>query len=114
MYVRWLEDFRSDRTHLPGAQNPADPLTRSGFADGPGARAGCLDGGFPTRRVISRSDFLGWVERRYTPRRELSFGPGGQQTGGWQRSYSPAFDPSARPSTSMFVSPLHTVRIKVT
>ena len=39
MYVRWLdeiEDFRFDVTHLPGARNPADPLTRRGFADGPG------------------------------------------------------------------------------
>ena len=39
MYVRWLdeiEDFRFDVTHLPGSRNPADPLTRRGFADGPG------------------------------------------------------------------------------
>ena len=31
-----MEDFRFDVTHLPGARNPADPLTRRGFADGLG------------------------------------------------------------------------------
>ena len=39
MYVRWLdeiEDFRFDVTHLPGARNPTDPLSRRGFADGDG------------------------------------------------------------------------------
>jgi len=37
MYVRWLdeiEDFRFDVTHLPGARNPTDPLSRRGFEDG--------------------------------------------------------------------------------
>ena len=39
MYIRWLdeiEDFRFDVTHLPGARNPSDPLSRRGFADGVG------------------------------------------------------------------------------
>jgi hypothetical protein len=39
MYVRWLdeiEDFRFDVTHLPGARNPTDPLSRRGFPDGDG------------------------------------------------------------------------------
>jgi len=39
MYIRWLdeiEDFRFDITHLPGARNPSDPLSRRGFADGLG------------------------------------------------------------------------------
>ena len=39
MYVRWLdeiEDFRFDVTHLPGAKNPTDPLSRRGFRDGDG------------------------------------------------------------------------------
>ena len=42
MYVCWLdeiEDFRFDVTHLPGARNPSDPLSRRGFADGPGPAA---------------------------------------------------------------------------
>jgi hypothetical protein len=42
MYVRWLDeikDFRFDVTHLPGAQNPTDPLSRRGFADGDGPAA---------------------------------------------------------------------------
>ncbi len=42
MYVRWLdeiEDFRFDVTHLLGERNPADTLTRRGFADGPGPAA---------------------------------------------------------------------------
>ena len=46
MYVRWLdeiEDFRFDVTHLPGARNPADPLTRRGFPDGPGPAASTGD-----------------------------------------------------------------------
>ena len=46
MYVRWLdeiEDFRFDVTHLPGSRNPADPLTRRGFADGPGPAASTGD-----------------------------------------------------------------------
>jgi hypothetical protein len=46
MYVRWLdeiEDFRFDVTHLPGARNPADPLTRRGFTDGPGPAASTGD-----------------------------------------------------------------------
>jgi hypothetical protein len=48
MYVRWLdeiEDFRFDVTHLPGARNPTDPLSRRGFADGdgPAASTGDLD-----------------------------------------------------------------------
>ena len=37
MYVRWLdeiEDFRFDMTHLPGAHNPIDQLSRCSFADG--------------------------------------------------------------------------------
>ncbi len=41
MYVRWLdevEDFRFDVTHLP-----LDPLTRRGFADGPGPAAATGD-----------------------------------------------------------------------
>ena len=45
MYVRWLdeiEDFRFNVTHLPGARNPTDPLSRRGFADcdGPAASTG--------------------------------------------------------------------------
>ena len=39
MYVRWpdeIEDFGFDVTHLPGARNPTDPLSRRGFADGDG------------------------------------------------------------------------------
>ena len=46
MYVRWLdeiEDFRFDVTHLPGTRNPADPLTRRGFADGDGPAASTGD-----------------------------------------------------------------------
>ena len=46
MYVRWLdeiEDFRFDVTHLPGARNPVDPLTRRGFPDGPGPAASTGD-----------------------------------------------------------------------
>jgi hypothetical protein len=46
MYVRWLdeiEDFRFDVTHLPGSRNPANPLTRRGFADGPGPVASTGD-----------------------------------------------------------------------
>jgi hypothetical protein len=42
MYVRWLDeikDFRFEVTHLPGAWNSADPLTRHGSADGPGSAA---------------------------------------------------------------------------
>ncbi len=38
MYVCWLdevEDFRFDKTHLPGARNPTvqDPLSRGGFGE---------------------------------------------------------------------------------
>ena len=39
MYVRWLdeiEDFRFSVTHLPGARNPTDPLSRRSFPDGNG------------------------------------------------------------------------------
>ena len=46
MYVRWLdeiEDFRFDVTHLPGARNPTDPLSRRGFADGDGPAASTGD-----------------------------------------------------------------------
>ena len=46
MYVRWLdeiEDFWFDVMHLPGARNPADPLTRRGFADGQGPAASTGD-----------------------------------------------------------------------
>ena len=46
MYVRWLdeiEDFRFDVTHLPGARNPTDPLSRRGFADGNGSAASTGD-----------------------------------------------------------------------
>ena len=46
MYIRWLdeiEDFRFDVTHLPGARNPSDPLSRRGFADGPGPAASTGD-----------------------------------------------------------------------
>ena len=46
MYVRWLdeiEDFRFDVTHLPGARNPSDPLSRRGFADGSGPAASTGD-----------------------------------------------------------------------
>ena len=46
MYVLWLdeiEDFRFEVTHLPGARNPADPLTLRGFADGPGPAASTGD-----------------------------------------------------------------------
>ena len=46
MYVHWLdeiEDFRFDVTHLPGARNPTDPLSRSGFADGDGLGASTGD-----------------------------------------------------------------------
>jgi hypothetical protein len=32
-----------DVTHLPGSRNPADPLTRCGFADGPGPAASTGD-----------------------------------------------------------------------
>jgi hypothetical protein len=42
MYVRWLdkmEDLRFDATHLPGALNPTDPLSRRGFPDGDGPAA---------------------------------------------------------------------------
>jgi hypothetical protein len=40
--TRWrtsASDFRFGVTHLPGARNPADPLTRRGFPDGPGPAA---------------------------------------------------------------------------
>jgi hypothetical protein len=46
MYVRWLdeiEDFRFEVTHLPGARNPTDPLSRRGFADGDGPAASTGD-----------------------------------------------------------------------
>jgi hypothetical protein len=46
MYVRWLdeiEDFRFYVTHLPGARNPTDPLSRRGFADGDGPAASTGD-----------------------------------------------------------------------
>ena len=46
MYVRWLdeiEDFRFDVTHLPGARNPTDPLSRRGFTDGDGPAASTGD-----------------------------------------------------------------------
>ncbi len=46
MCVRWLdeiEDFRVDVTHLPGARNPTDPLSRRGFADGDGPAASTGD-----------------------------------------------------------------------
>ena len=39
MYVRWLDDiadFSFDVTHVPGARNPSDPLSRRGFVDGDG------------------------------------------------------------------------------
>ena len=42
MYVRWLDDiadFNFDVTHVPGAKNPSDPLSRRGFADGDGPAA---------------------------------------------------------------------------
>ncbi len=48
MCVRRLDetaDFRFDVTHMPGARNPTDPLTRQGFADagGPGPAASTGD-----------------------------------------------------------------------
>ncbi len=46
MYLRWLdeiEDFRFAVTHLPGALNPSDPLSRRGFADGDGPAASTGD-----------------------------------------------------------------------
>ena len=38
-----MEDFRFDVTHLPGARNPTDPLSRRGFADGDGPAASTGD-----------------------------------------------------------------------
>ena len=38
-----IEDFRFDVTHLPGARNPTDPLSRRGFADGDGPAASTGD-----------------------------------------------------------------------
>ena len=52
MYVRWLdeiEDFRFDVTHLPGARNPSDPLSRRGFTDGDGHFGRFALGRAPTR-----------------------------------------------------------------
>jgi hypothetical protein len=77
-----------------GSAGAADAARLRGRAR-PGPGACCLYWEIPTRRV-SRSCFLGWGARCHAPPLSwLSFrvGPGasGQQTGGWQRSGSPAF-----------------------
>ena len=55
MYVGWLdemEDFRFDVTHLPGARNPTDPLSRRGFADGDGPAASTGDADAESRQEL--------------------------------------------------------------
>ena len=45
MHVSWLDEvFRFDLTHLPGARNPTDPLSRRWFADGDGPAPSTCDG----------------------------------------------------------------------
>ncbi len=63
MYVRWLdemEDFRFDVTRLPGARNPADPLTRQGFINGPGPAVSTGDPDSESQQeLFSRRDVPG-------------------------------------------------------
>jgi len=94
MYVRWLdeiEDFRFDVMHLPGTRNPADPLTRRGFADGPGPATSTGDSDPKSQQeLFSR---LG-RDAPSSPHPSAAlplFAPGGRRTDGWQRSHSPTF-----------------------
>ncbi len=67
-----MEDFRFDVTHLPGSRNPADPLTRRGFADGPGPAAS-TGGPESLIRKASKSCFLVWDATHHPRRRSPSF-----------------------------------------
>ena len=60
MCVRWLdeiEDFRFDATHLPGARDPTDPLSRRGFADGAGPAASTGDPDPERQQEVISPDF---------------------------------------------------------
>ncbi len=104
MYVCRLdegEDLRFDVTRLPCSQNLADALTRRGFANGPGPAASTGDPDPESQQEL----FSRLGRDAPCPSALAVFGPGGQQTSGWQRSGSPVFtvqegddSPSARPS----------------
>jgi hypothetical protein len=82
MYVHWfdvIEDVRFDVTHLPGSRNPADPLTRRGFADGPWPAASTED---PDPEIQQELFSRLGATRRARPS-SPSFAPDGQRTAGW-------------------------------
>jgi hypothetical protein len=81
MYVRRLdeiEDFRFNVTHLPGSRDPADPLTRRGFAgaDGPGPAASTGDPDTESLQVGPRRCTGGAAAVHHVPLAGAGLGPG--------------------------------------